>query len=112
MVWAYVKNKIERKWFMNYDDDKFADIAVIAKFLGRQISLHLTAIHALGGCDTTSFFTELAKYEYYTSFFVNQIFVYSFLDSVQIKTYLLERFKTLKNSSEQCFITERQRSLT
>ena len=55
MVWAYVKNKIERKWFMKYDDDKFADIAAIAKFLGRQISLHLPAIHALGGCDTTFF---------------------------------------------------------
>ena len=46
---------------MNYDDDKYADIGAIVEHWGNTISLFLPTIHALTGCDTTSFFYRVGK---------------------------------------------------
>ena len=61
MIWAYHALEIRYQWFMKYDHDKYAKIDAICKFLGGDLCSSLPAIHALSGCDTTSFFYRVGK---------------------------------------------------
>ena len=36
MVWVYAKCNIKKKWYMKYDDDKYADIGAIVEQWGTQ----------------------------------------------------------------------------
>ena len=61
MIWAYEQQNISKKWYMKYDHNKYADISEICKFLGPKICGVLPAVHALTGCDTTSYFFKVGK---------------------------------------------------
>ena len=65
MVWAYAKYNINinirRKWYLNYEAGKFADIGEIVEYFGEDASLALPAFHSLTGCDTTSYFFRIGK---------------------------------------------------
>ena len=61
---GYAKCNIKKKWYMKYDDDKYSDIGAIVEHWGKTISLFLPTIHALTGCDTTSFFLSSWKSTY------------------------------------------------
>ena len=61
MVWAYVVLNVEQKWYFKKDHDKFVDIGEICSYLGREICLRLPALHAISGCDTTSYFYNVGK---------------------------------------------------
>ena len=61
MVWAFAFLDIKRKWVFRKDDGQFADVGEICSHFGREFCLHLPALHALSGCDTTSFFYNVGK---------------------------------------------------
>ena len=61
MIWAYSKFNVKRKWFMKYDDEKYACIKTIVEYLGDEISECLPQIHAITGCDQTSAFFRKGK---------------------------------------------------
>ena len=61
MIWAFVALQIKHKWFLKYDASKYVDIESVCIFLGKDLSLALPAVHALTGCDTTSYFFGAGK---------------------------------------------------
>ena len=61
MVWAYVVLNVEQKWYFKKAHDKFVDVGEICSYLGREICLCLPALHAISGCDTTSYFYNVGK---------------------------------------------------
>eukprot|EP00794_Sanderia_malayensis_P016276 gene16276-biopygen13830 len=61
LVWAFSKLDITRKWLLKYDNDKFVDIGGICDAIGPDMCNVLPAIHALSGCDTTSYFFKVGK---------------------------------------------------
>ena len=61
MIWAYSKLNKTNNWCFKYDHNKFADIRKICSYLGKTLSLNLPKIHALAGCDTTSYFYPVEK---------------------------------------------------
>lgn len=61
MIWAHHAFGIRHKWLMKYDNNKYAEIDSICNFLGDELCRVLTAIHALSGCDTTSYFYNVGK---------------------------------------------------
>ena len=61
LVWAYAKHEIKTKWYMMYEQGKYADIGKIVEFFGKEICLALPAFHSLTGCDTTSYFFRVGK---------------------------------------------------
>ena len=61
MVWAFAFLDVKCKWFFRKDDGQFADVGDICSHFGRDLCLHLPALHALSGCDTTSYFYNVGK---------------------------------------------------
>ena len=61
LIWAYEKCNIQKKWYLKYDHNKYADINTICTFLGPKICLALPAVHAMTGCDTTSYLFKVGK---------------------------------------------------
>ena len=61
MVWAYSKFEVKHKWYLKYDYDTFADIKLIVEYLGETVCDHFPAMHAITGCDTTSYFYRISK---------------------------------------------------
>ena len=61
MVWAYVRFKVTKNRYMNYEDNKYACIKDIVDYIGDEISAFLPQIHAITGCDTTSAFFKMGK---------------------------------------------------
>ena len=61
MIWTYSKMNITNNWYLKYDHKKFADIRKTCSYLGKTLSLNLPKIHALTGCDTTSYFYRVGK---------------------------------------------------
>ncbi|MAG85790.1 MAG: hypothetical protein CMB97_00015 [Flavobacteriaceae bacterium] len=61
LVWTYSMCSPGKKWLFKYDQDKYADIGVICEFLGPDICQALPAMHAMTGCDTTSYFFKTGK---------------------------------------------------
>ena len=52
---AYEKCSSVKQWLMKYDKQKYANIGEICRFLGTIICKYLPQLHAITGCDTTSF---------------------------------------------------------
>ena len=61
MVWAHHTFNIDKQWYMKYERDKFADIGKICKHLGPEICSNILSIHAISGCDTTSYMHRVGK---------------------------------------------------
>ena len=61
LVHAYNKLKPSNKWFMKIDRERYVDIFKVAEYLGCEIASYLPQIHAITGCDTTSFFFGVGK---------------------------------------------------
>ena len=61
MVWAYVRFKVTKNWYMKYEDNKYACIKDIVDYIGDEISAFLPQIHAITGFDTTSAFFKMRK---------------------------------------------------
>ena len=57
----FLKYDIKNKWYLKYENDKYADIGKIAKHFDTDISAALPAFHGLTGCDTTSYFFRIGK---------------------------------------------------
>ena len=49
------------RWLLKYENEKFADIRGICEAIGSDMCGALPAIHALSGCDTTSYFLRSEK---------------------------------------------------
>ena len=61
MVWAHHKFNVEQHLYMKYERDKFADIGKICEHLGPEICSNILSIHAISGCDTTSYMHRVGK---------------------------------------------------
>ena len=61
MVYVYAKHHVKRNWYMKYAAGKYANIGKIVAHLGVVVSLKLPHIHAITGCDTTSYFHGVGK---------------------------------------------------
>ncbi len=61
LIWAYERKNVGKRWYMKYDHNKYADIGKICKFLGRKICLNMPAMHAVTGCDTTSYLYKVGQ---------------------------------------------------
>jgi len=61
LIWAYEKYHVKHKWYFKYDADKYAAFGAICEFLGEDVCLTLPALHAITGCDTTSYFCRAGK---------------------------------------------------
>ena len=54
MVFPYALNKINEKWVMKIESNKFINITKIVEYLGTDVAKKLPQILAVTGCDTTS----------------------------------------------------------
>lgn len=63
LIWAYEQSNVGKKWYMKYDHNKYADINEICNFLGPKICRTLPAVHAITGCDTTSYLFKVGKFK-------------------------------------------------
>ena len=61
LVYAYWRVSPVNSWVMKYDSSKFGNIGTIAGFLGREICSNIIKLHAITGCDTTSYFYRVGK---------------------------------------------------
>ncbi len=61
LVHAYGLVKPKHIWHMKIDHDKFVDVNKVYTFLGERVSTYLPQLHAITGCDTTSFFYGVGK---------------------------------------------------
>ena len=61
MIYIYAKRKITSNLYMKYAAGKYANIGKIVEYLGIDLSLKLVHIHAVTGCDTTSYFYGVGK---------------------------------------------------
>ena len=76
IIWAYSKLNITNKWYLKYSHEKFADIRKACSYLGKRYFLNLPKIHALTGCDTTSYFYRVRKIKILKKYLVNMIYVF------------------------------------
>ena len=97
MIWAFAHSEIKNKWYLKYDYDKFADIGKIVDYLGKTVSLAILNIHALTGCDTTSYFYRVGKIKVLKKVLQNEKFCL-FLSNLGIEKVLSER--TIENIEE------------
>ena len=63
IAYGYKKKSPVSNWFMQYDTDTYADIRKIVEHLGDHITSSLPQLHALTGCDTTSYFFNHGNYD-------------------------------------------------
>ena len=68
MVFVFVYHQPNKEWFMKIEADKYVNIGAIVKHFGDEFCLKHTHIHALTGCDTTSFFHGIGKVKASTAF--------------------------------------------
>ena len=62
LAYAYEKCSSVKQWLLKYDKQKYANIGKICRFLGRPvICKYLPQLHAITGCDTTSYFYRVEK---------------------------------------------------
>ena len=71
LVHAYAIIRPCTRWYMKIDHEKFVDIGKIYDFLGENISELLPHVHAITGCDTTSFFFGGGKVRIFKKFIRN-----------------------------------------
>ena len=72
LVHAYAIVKPSSKWIMKIDHEKYVDVGKVYDFLGENVSMHLPNIHAISGCDTTSFFYGVGKFKLLKKVMKNQ----------------------------------------
>ena len=61
MVYAFAKFEPSKEWYLKIDHKKYVDVKSIVNHFGRNICLKLPHIHAITGCDTTSFLHGIGK---------------------------------------------------
>ena len=61
LVYAYVKYKPTKEWYMKIDANIFASTKSIVEYLGSNISVCLPQIHAITGSATTSYLFNVSK---------------------------------------------------
>ena len=61
LIWAFLKHQIAYKWVFQFEREKFVEIGSICRSLGQRVCSSLPAIHAISGCDTTSYFYQAGK---------------------------------------------------
>ena len=61
LIYSYSPCAISKEWVLKYDTSSFANIGTVCKYLGNTVSRNILQYHAITGCDTNSFFTELGK---------------------------------------------------
>ena len=61
MVFTFAFKNIKPFWSLKTDYNKFINIAKVVKYLGNDLALKLPHIHAIPGCDTTSFVSSGGK---------------------------------------------------
>ena len=61
MVYAFAKFEPSKEWYLKIDHKKYVDVKSIVNHFGRNICLKLPHIHALTGCDITSFLHGVGK---------------------------------------------------
>ena len=61
MVYAYALKDIKEDWYMKIGAKKFVNVRKIVQYLGKEVSLKLPHIHAITGCDTTSYLHNVGK---------------------------------------------------
>ena len=61
MVYAYALKDIKDDWYMKIGEKKFVNVRKSVQHLGKEISLKLPHIHAITGCDTTSYLYSVGK---------------------------------------------------
>ena len=52
---------VKHKWFLKCDTDSYTDISLIKDHFGKNLYNMLRTIHAISGCDTTSYFYRIGK---------------------------------------------------
>ena len=61
LVYMYALKNITSKWCMKIDNEKFIDVRKIVAYYGKDVILKLPHIHAVAGCDTTSYLHGVGK---------------------------------------------------
>ena len=61
LIWAFTNMQIKHRWFYKFDHEKFVEVRNICRSLGQNICSALPVIHAITGCDTTSYFYRAGK---------------------------------------------------
>ena len=69
MVFAFAFKNIKPFCSMKIDYNKYINIAKVVKYLGNDLALKLPHIHAITGCDTTSFMSSGGKVKVLKSVF-------------------------------------------
>ena len=67
MIWAYSKLNITNNCYLKYDHKKYSLTSA------KTLSLNLPKIHALTGCDTTSYFYRVGKIKVFKKLFGQQV---------------------------------------
>ena len=55
LAFAYNKKSPSKHRFMKYETEKYAYIEKVVEYLGNDVAEHLLQLHAITGCDTTSY---------------------------------------------------------
>ena len=61
LVFAFAAKDIKYSWAMKIDHNKYINIQKVVQYLGKEIALKLPHVHAITGCDTTSFMFSVGK---------------------------------------------------
>ena len=61
LIWAFTNLHVMHRSFFKFDHEKFVKVGSIFSSLGRSICSSLPTIHAISGCDTTSYFYRAGK---------------------------------------------------
>ena len=61
LVYAFAVVKPANQWFMKIDHQKYVVILKVLDYLGMEMSFRLPQLHAITGCDSTSFFFGVGK---------------------------------------------------
>ena len=61
LIHAYATIRPNKDCFMKFDHAKYVNICKVVNHLGSEVSARLTQIHAITGCDTTSFLHNVGK---------------------------------------------------
>ena len=61
LIHSYSTYVISKERVLKYDTNSYANIGTACKYLGNTVSGNILQYHAITGCDTTRFFTELKK---------------------------------------------------
>ena len=61
----YASKNITLTWCMRIDNEKFIEVIKIVEYYGKDVTLKFPHIHALTGCNTTSYLHGMGKIKVY-----------------------------------------------